>query len=151
MFCELFTNYDLKCHCCHILCVCSAENSSYASVDNTNNHILDINKYSMFNMVSTSCKSLHVHWYSPCDHNNLFTMYVHHNHFTMDIHSSWSVHHIKVSRSYLILFFWQNPILSYFLGKCPILSYFLAILPLILVFYSLYHHYFNQEHSFKIF
>ena len=26
--------------------------------------------------------------------------------------------------SYFILFFWQNPILSYFFGKCPILSYF---------------------------
>ena len=37
-----------------------------------------------------------------------------------------------------ILFFWQNPILSHFLGKCPILSYFLAILPLILIFFSLF-------------
>ena len=45
---------------------------------------------------------------------------------------------IRVSRSYFILFFWQNPILSYFFGKCPILSYFLAILPLILVFCSLF-------------
>ena len=44
----------------------------------------------------------------------------------------------RVSRSYFILFFWQNPILSYFFGKCPILSYFLAILPLILVLYSLF-------------
>ena len=58
----------------------------------------------------------------------------------------------RVLRSYLILFFWQNPILSYFWGKCPILSFFLAILPLILVFYSpFYHHYFNQEHSLKFF
>ena len=44
----------------------------------------------------------------------------------------------RVSRSYFILLFWQNPILSYFFGKCPILSYFLAILPLILVFYGVF-------------
>ena len=89
MFCEYFISYDLlKCHCCHIFCACSAENSPYSSFDNINDHILDINNYNMFNMTSTSCKNIlcstynsswslhHVPWCSPHDHNDLHHMFI---------------------------------------------------------------------------
>ena len=42
----------------------------------------------------------------------------------------------RVSKFYLILFYWQNPILSYILGNVLFYPIFLAILPLILLFYS---------------
>ena len=72
MFGEHFINYDLlKCCFWHILCACLAENSPYVSFENINDHTSDINKYSVFNMISALCKSFYV------QHT------IHHDHFTM--------------------------------------------------------------------